>query len=108
VSSSNFDVLFPEVEVEVSDPGLAAFRDQDAMRVKSRLIELVLVRRLELGLTQEQLSQRSGVAQTEISRIERGRKTPNLDTYARLAAALNLDLIARRPQRVASRRRPRV
>jgi DNA-binding XRE family transcriptional regulator len=108
VSSSNFDVLFPEVEVGVADPGVAVFRDQDARRVKAHLIEVILVRRLELGLTQEQLSQRSGVAQAEISRIERGRKTPNLDTYARLAAALNLDLIARRPQRVANRRRPQV
>lgn len=108
MSSSNFDGLFPEIDIEVSDQGAAALRDQDAMRVKSHLIELLLVRRLELGLTQEQLSVRSGVAQTEISRIEGRRRSPSLDTYARLASALNLELMARRPPRVVNRRRPQL
>lgn len=108
MSSSNFDGLFPEIDIGAPDQGAAALRDQDATRVKSHLIELLLVRRLELGLTQGQLSARSGVAVTEISRIEGGRKSPNLDNYARLASALNLELMARKPRRVVNRRRPQL
>jgi len=36
------------------------------------------------------------VAQEEISRIERGRKSPTIDTYARIAAALGLQPQLRR------------
>ena len=33
----------------------------------------------------------SGIGQAEISKIERGRKSPTLDTYTRLVMALDLD-----------------
>jgi hypothetical protein len=36
--------------------------------------------------------ERTGIAQTEISRIERGRKSPTVDTYSRLAAGLDLNV----------------
>ncbi len=59
--------------------------------------------RRALNLTQAELAERSGVAQTEISRIERGRKSPTMDTYSRLAAALGLRLSLVQPR--TSRRR---
>ena len=58
-----------------------------------RLIDLLVAERHAQQLTQAQLAQRAGVAQTEISRIERRRKTPTLDTYSRIAAALQLDIL---------------
>ena len=58
-----------------------------------RLIDLLVAERQAQRLTQTQLAQRAGVAQTEISRIERRRKTPTLDTYSRIAAALQLDIL---------------
>ncbi len=48
------------------------------------LIEL----RQKLGLTQQELAARTGVAQSEISRIERGVVHPTDTTWARLADAL--------------------
>ena len=47
-------------------------------------------RRKELGLSQVELSARSGISQAGISDIERGKKsrTPNTDTISKLAAAL--------------------
>lgn len=46
--------------------------------------------RKELGLSQAELSRRSGVKQQTICMLETGkRKTPRLDTAAKLAAALN-------------------
>jgi transcriptional regulator with XRE-family HTH domain len=53
--------------------------------LKYRLISALITRRHELHLTQQQLAARAGVAQAEISRIERGRKSPTLDTFAILA-----------------------
>ena len=93
MTSNNFDDFFAEVEAEASAEGPEAVRDLEAKRVKYRLINLLLSRRGELHLTQQQLAERSGVAQTEISRIERGRKSPTLDTYSRLASALDLEWV---------------
>lgn len=48
--------------------------------------------RLRRGLTQEQLEERSGVKQTNISAIERGAVSdPNSSTVMKLAAALDMD-----------------
>jgi len=44
--------------------------------------------RKELGLTQEQVSERSGVQAGEISRIETGKRDPKVSTLERLAKAV--------------------
>ena len=79
-----------EVEAEAGREGPHAVGDPRAKELKDALIRLLLTRRRELQLTQAALSVQSGVAQTEISRIERGRKSPTIDTYSRLASALGL------------------
>ena len=89
---TDFDELFAEIEAEAAAEGEEAVLDLRAKQAKYRLINLLISSRRDLHLTQEALAQRSGVAQTEISRIERGRKSPTLDTYSRLAAALNIEL----------------
>lgn len=91
---SNFDDLFDEIEAEAKAEGPAAVRDLRAKQFKYRLLNALISRRQALSLTQAQLSERSGIAQTEISRIERGRKSPTIDTYARMAAAMELKLPA--------------
>ncbi|MHB8717688.1 MAG: helix-turn-helix transcriptional regulator [Candidatus Dormibacteria bacterium] len=100
MTSTSFDDYFAEIEAEARAEGPDAVRDLEAKRLKYRLINLLLTRRGELHLTQQQLAERSGVAQTEISRIERGRKSPTLDTYSRLASALDLEWVE--PQRRAT------
>jgi transcriptional regulator with XRE-family HTH domain len=47
-------------------------------------------RRLAAGLSQEVLSHRSGLALSEISRLENGLRDPRLSTIVRLAAGLAL------------------
>jgi len=44
--------------------------------------------RKKLGLTQEQVAERSGVHATEVSRIEAGKRDPQVSTVLRLAAAV--------------------
>jgi transcriptional regulator with XRE-family HTH domain len=46
--------------------------------------------RERLGLTQEQVAERSGVHATEVSRIEAGKRDPKVTTLQRLAAALEV------------------
>jgi transcriptional regulator with XRE-family HTH domain len=43
------------------------------------------------GLTQMELSNRSGLDMAEISRLERGKKDPRLSTIVRLALGLDVD-----------------
>jgi transcriptional regulator with XRE-family HTH domain len=46
--------------------------------------------RLKLELSQEQVSERSGVHATEVSRIEAGKRDPRVSTVERLARAVEL------------------
>lgn len=46
--------------------------------------------RAEYGLTQEDLSERSGLHITEISRLESGRRNPKMATLEQLAAGLKV------------------
>lgn len=56
----------------------------ESARVGTHMLKLRIAREL----TQVQLAERSGVAQSEISRIERGLANPTEDTLAKLATAL--------------------
>jgi transcriptional regulator with XRE-family HTH domain len=46
--------------------------------------------RERLNLTQEEIAQRSGVHATEVSRIEAGKRDPQVSTVERLAKAVEL------------------
>lgn len=46
--------------------------------------------RERLGLTQEEVAQRSGVHSTEVSRIEAGKRDPKISTLERLARAVEV------------------
>jgi transcriptional regulator with XRE-family HTH domain len=46
--------------------------------------------RKKLDLTQEQVAERSGVHPTEVSRIEAGKRDPQVSTLRKLAAALEV------------------
>jgi transcriptional regulator with XRE-family HTH domain len=44
-----------------------------------------------LGLSQEQVAERSGVHATEVSRIEAGKRDPQVSTVRRLAEAVEVN-----------------
>lgn len=46
--------------------------------------------RKRLGLTQEEVAERSGVQAGEVSRIERGKRDPQVSTLERLAEAVEV------------------
>ena len=55
--------------------------------------DLVISARNAANLTQKQLAQRSGVSQSNISKIENGNYQPSLSTLKRIAGALGKRLV---------------
>lgn len=65
---------------------------REALQGRFALAGQLFKLRLDRGLTQVQLAERSGIDQSEISKIERGVKRANEDTLARLTEALDAHL----------------
>jgi len=62
--------------------------------------ELIRSARLRHGLTQARLALRAGTTQTAISRLERGQRSPTVETLRRLLLVLGEDLdLGTRPLR---------
>lgn len=57
------------------------------------IARFVIMRRAELGLTQEQLAERMGTSNSAISRLESGRHRTSVATLERLAHALDLRFV---------------
>lgn len=53
---------------------------------------LVLMAREEAGMSQRELAERAGVAQSEIARIESGKREPSIPILQRILAAAGLEL----------------
>ena len=51
--------------------------------------------RVRAGLTQAQLAQRMGTKQPVVARLEAGRRSPNIKTLRKLAAATGSRLVVR-------------
>lgn len=52
----------------------------------------LLMAREQVGMTQKELSQKTGIYQADISKIERGIGNPSLSTLKRLADGMNMEL----------------
>ena len=68
----------------------------DSRRPASPLVrefgDRVRARRGELGLSQEALAHRAGLQRAYIGQLETGMRSPGLETLAKLAKALEMDL----------------
>jgi ribosome-binding protein aMBF1 (putative translation factor) len=58
-----------------------------------QVARMVIGRRIELGMTQEQLAERMDTSASTISRIESGQHVTSVTTLERLAAALEVKLL---------------
>lgn len=72
------------------------------LRDATGLNQALRSRRKALGLTQEELGQRAGLAAKHISRIENGTHEPKVSTLFALVSALGLELALAEPGKVAS------
>lgn len=54
------------------------------------IIQAVIDARKQSHLTQKELSERTGIAQSDISKLENGNSNPTLDVLKRLAEGMNM------------------
>ena len=67
-------------------------REYEALQPEMDITRALLDARIQAGLTQSQLSERTGISQADISRLEKGTRNPSLSLLKRLAEAMNSTL----------------
>lgn len=66
--------------------------EHDALEPEFSFIQAIINARKSVGLTQKQLSERTGIAQSDISKLEGGNANPSLKTLRRLANGMGMQL----------------
>ncbi len=90
--AQTFDDFIQELEEETRRAGPAAVAHAEALKAQYTIAAELILLRKRRRLTQRQLSARTGIQQSEISRIEGGRANPTAATLAALARALGGEL----------------
>lgn len=90
--SRKFSDFMKEIEEEARREGPHAVAELEAFHAHYKLAAELILLRKRRGLSQRQLSARSGIQQAEISRIEGGRANPTLETISALARSLGAEL----------------
>ena len=67
-------------------------KEWDALEPEFTIIHTIIEARQKSGLTQKELSERTGITQADISRLEKGNANPSLRTLRRLAAGMGMNL----------------
>ena len=79
------------LDKQLKDPEFAAEYEQ--LRPEYEAIRAIISARLECNMTQKELAEKTGIRQSNISRIESGTSSPTIDTLARIAAGLGKKLV---------------
>lgn len=66
--------------------------EYDALQPEYDIIQAMIDARNEQHLTQKELSERTGITQADISRIENGTRNPSLSMVKRIAEGLGMQL----------------
>lgn len=69
----------------------------DNMSIKAEEIDKkvglnIRLERIKRGITQEELADMSGIARSTMGIVERGEQSPSLQTIAKIATALNINI----------------
>lgn len=75
---------------QLQDPELKA--EYDALEPEFEIIRAMIDARKKSGLTQKDLSEKTGIAQGDISKLENGNANPSINTLKRLAKAMDMSL----------------
>lgn len=78
------------IERQMDDPEFA--EEYETIRPEYEAIRAVIAARLECNMTQKELAEKTGIRQSNISRIENGTSSPTVDTLARIAAGMGKQL----------------
>ncbi len=75
---------------QMKNPAFKA--EYEALEPEFAIIQAMIDARKRSGLTQKQLSERTGIAQADISKLESGNANPSLKTMQRLASGMGMKL----------------
>ena len=67
-------------------------KEYEAMQPERAIIQAIIDARRQSGLTQKELSERTGIAQGDISKLEHGNANPSISTLQRLASGMGMTL----------------
>ena len=76
------------LEEQLKDPEFR--REYEALQPEHAVIQAMIDARKASGLTQRELSERTGIAQGDISKLENGNANPSIRTLQRLANAMGM------------------
>ena len=82
---TNFKDLLAE---QLKDPEIKA--EYDNLEPEFSIMQAMIDARKNSGLTQKQLSEKTGIAQADISKLESGNANPSLRTLHRIAAGMGM------------------
>ncbi len=75
---------------QLKDPEFKA--EYEKLQPEHAVIQAIIDARKRSGLTQKELSERIGIAQGDISKIEKGNANPSIRTLQRLATGMGMRL----------------
>ena len=75
---------------ELKDPELRA--EYEALEPEFTIVQAMIDARKKSGLSQKQLSEKTGIAQSDISKLENGSANPSIRTLQRLAEGMGMRL----------------
>lgn len=78
------------LEEQLKDPEFRA--EYEALEPEFAIVQAMIDARRETGLTQKQLAEKTGIAQSDISKFETGGGNPSVKTLQRLAAGMGMVL----------------
>ena len=78
------------LQEQLKDPEFR--KEYEALQPEHAVVQAMIEARKASGLTQKELSERTGIAQGDISRIEKGNANPSMRTLQRLAAGMDMIL----------------
>ena len=84
---TNFDRY---LEKQLEDPEFKA--EYEALEPEFAIVQAIINARKQKGITQKELSELTGIAQGDISKMENGNANPSIKTLKRLASAMGMSL----------------
>ncbi len=73
---------------QLKDPEIR--KEWDALEPEFAIMQAMIDARKRSGLTQKELSEKTGIAQSDISKLENGNANPSLKTLQRLAKGMDM------------------
>ena len=76
------------------DAAMSSYKEykDEALQPEYDIIQAMIEARVSQNITQKELSERTGITQADISRIENGTRNPSLSMVKKLARGLGLQL----------------